>query len=151
MSTIRGTSPSPLDSPAGSLSCLIPCPPDTPVNKLPFWRAVTSRDGTRIAIPIQITPEECRLHTWTLGDEAAELSDPFLSITDLLPLSNRDFSFLCQTDEGWATVSGDKEWELRVEFAWNLRVNAQGITACETQDQRSYTPVVGETRSSDLP
>ncbi len=142
MSTIRGTSPSPLDSPAGLLSCLIPCPPDTPVNRLPFWRAVTSRDGTRIAIPIQITPEECRLHTWTLGDEAPELSDPFLSITDLLPLSNRDFSFLCQTDEGWATVKGHKEWELRVEFAWNLRVNAQGITACETQDERSYTPVV---------
>lgn len=144
MSTIRGTSPDTLDRPAGSLSCLISCPVDAPPYPFPFWKATASRDGTRLAIPLQTTAEESRLYTWSIDKPEPEISAPYLSITDLRPLSSQDFAFLCQTDEGWTVVTTHRPWELQAEFAWNLMVTDQGLTACETQDQRRYTPVIDD-------
>ena len=142
MSTIRGTSQETWESNADTLSCLIPCPPDTPVSQFPFWKTTSSKDGTRLAVPMQISPEECHLYTWTLGETSPEVSDPVISITDIQPNDNQSFSILCQSDEGWTVIAGDQPWDLQAEFAWNLCVSKHGVTAMETQEDRQYTPVV---------
>ena len=145
MSTIRGTSQDIWDSPTDSSRCLIPCPTNTPSHHFPFWKITPSRDGTRCAIPMQITPEECRLYTWTVGNDTPEISEPCLAITDLHPLSKEEFSFLQHTDEGWTAVTHQEPWDMEAEFAWNLIVSDQGVTACQTQDDRRYTPIVDAT------
>jgi len=91
------------------------------------------------------SPEECRLYTLGLGETEIDISEPFISITDLRAIGSREFAFLCQTDEGWSAVSASKPWELTAEIAWNLMVTGQEITACETQSQRRYTPVIDDT------
>ncbi|VFQ45117.1 hypothetical protein [Desulfoluna butyratoxydans] len=145
MSTPRGVTPDAFDSPADSLSCLIPRPADTPPDRFPFWKAVASRDGTRLAIPIRTEPEECCLYTLSIDKTEPDISEPFVSITDLRPMGNRDFAYLCQGDEGWTAVAASTPWQLTAEIAWNLSVTDQDTTACETQDQRRYTPVVDDT------
>ncbi|WP_300674023.1 hypothetical protein [Desulfoluna sp.] len=142
MPIAQGTSPIIWDTSSGSMSCMIPCPVDAPSERFPFWKATASRDGTRIAIPIQSSPEECQLCTWTLGEPEPTRSEPVLTIADLQPIADQDFSFLCQTDEGWTAVARNVPWEFQAEFAWNLRVSAGGNAACETQDDRRYTPMV---------
>lgn len=145
MSPMRESSPLNGENLTDTLSCLIPCPPNAPMDRFPFWKTTASRDGTRLAIAMQLAPDEWRLCTWSMDAPDPLLSDPFLSIADLTPLGGRDFSFLCQTEEGWTAVAGQEPWALPVEFAWNLRANNGDVTAYETQNERRYTPVVDKT------
>ncbi|MCG8471862.1 MAG: hypothetical protein MI742_08400 [Desulfobacterales bacterium] len=144
MSYDRGASPNLTDWEPSVHHCPLLLPDLPPLREVATHRAVSSKDGMHLAVPLRDTDNNWKLFTLALPDQTHLCSRSVQAISNITPIKGDEFAWLAMDEEGWRAMKNDEEISPVTEFAWNLTVSPSGRIAFESQSNRAYTPFAGD-------